>query len=82
MDSMENNPASEDEASRKSIAPLLWYSKTNYNIHKSLPLVPILSHMNPIHDPLLWDVPSYLRLGLLWGFLFPSASQVEGQQRR
>jgi hypothetical protein len=33
----------------QEIPCLLWYSKVQYCVHKGLPPVPNLSHMNPIH---------------------------------
>jgi hypothetical protein len=32
----------------RSFAVVFW-TKTHYRLHKSLPLDPILSHMNPVH---------------------------------
>jgi hypothetical protein len=60
----------------QELPKILWYPKVYYSVHKSPPLVPILSQINPIHTSLpyirsFFILFSHLRLDLPSG-PFPS----------
>ena len=59
----------------KEIPRILWNPKVHYRIQNYPPPVPILSQLNPVHNPTSWRslpiLSSHLHLGLPNG-LFPS----------
>jgi hypothetical protein len=66
----------------KELPTISWNPKVHFHIHKSLPHVPVLSQINPVHAPHLTSLstilmlPSHLCLGLPSGS-FPQVSPLK-----
>jgi hypothetical protein len=58
-------------AATQKFANMLWSTKVHYSVHKSPPLIPILSQINPAHSNQSILISSHLRLGLP-SVVFPS----------
>jgi hypothetical protein len=74
-------------AATRELSSILWNSKVQYRVYKSLPVVPILSHINPIHTtsshPIslrsILILSTHLSLGLPSGLVpsgFPTISYM------
>jgi hypothetical protein len=61
-------------AATQELPSILWNPKVHYRVHKSRPLVPISSHINPVHANLrsILILSTHLRLGLPSGLFWLS----------
>ena len=59
-------------SANQEIPHSLWNSKVHYQIHKCLPPVPILSHLDPVHTPRLISGRSILILSSHLSLCIPS----------
>jgi hypothetical protein len=77
---MELSPSRETAncAATQELPSILWNPKVHYRVHKSTPLVPILSQINPVHTTPFYLSMIYfniVNLGLPSG-LFPSGFPI------
>jgi hypothetical protein len=64
--SMEQIPSREDHSRSTSQENLLWNQKFHQRVHKSPPLAPVFSQMDPVHSPFL----SSVRMSSTWCLVF------------